>query len=55
MTDTSSTEGFGDPTSTEEYIEISCEEKNFADKQSENTSQPVEKPAEKTQSLSDLK
>ena len=53
--DASSTEGFGDPTSTQEYIESSFEEKNYADKQSENTSQPVEKPAEKTQLLSDLK
>ena len=28
-TDPSSTEGFGDPTSTEEYIESSLEEKNL--------------------------
>ena len=78
MTDPSSTEGFGDPTLTEEYIESSFKENNYADKQSEDTSQPVEKtqssedtsesliqlaektqpvekPAEETQSLSDLK
>ena len=35
-TDASSTEGFVDPTSTEEYIESSFEEKNTGEKQSES-------------------
>ena len=60
-TDASSTEGFVDPTSTEEYIESSFEEKNAGEKQSESAemaesagvTQPVEMVV-KTQ-LSEMK
>ena len=60
-TDASSIEGFVDPTSTEEYIESSFEEKNTGEKQSESAemtesagaTQPVEMVV-KTQ-LSEMK
>ena len=60
-TDASSTEGFVDPTSTEEYIKSSFEEKNTGEKQSElaemiesaRATQPVEMVV-KTQ-LSEMK
>ena len=60
-TDSSSTEGFVDPTSTEEYIESSFEERNTGEKQSESAemtesagvTQPV-KTVVKTQ-LSEMK